>query len=225
MAKIGNGYGSEWHLLRFLGRHRTHLDRAILSQVPGQRLEWLDFEFDRAAGDRELSALSFLPGDHTAARGWSQLWPARGTAPTWDAVARIDGSSWLLVEAKANVQELRSQCGAKDERSAAKIGAALSATQARLGGQPGIDWKRPFYQLANRLVVLEHLLRHGEDAHLLLIYFCGDRSGPGRDCPSSTADWAAALEEQEKAHGLPRRHAISDHVHKLFLDVSPPAAT
>ena len=43
MADIGYGYGSEWHLLRFLGYHRNALDSPILRATGGQEIEWLDF--------------------------------------------------------------------------------------------------------------------------------------------------------------------------------------
>ncbi len=29
MAEIGAGYGSEWHLLRYFGRHRRLLDQRV----------------------------------------------------------------------------------------------------------------------------------------------------------------------------------------------------
>lgn len=222
MGQIGHGYGSEWHLLRLLGRHRNHLNRLILETVPGQHLEWLDHEFDPSqfTGDRELVGLGFLPEDHPARSAWRQVWPSSGNSQNWDAVARIDGRGWLLVEAKGNLEEIRSSCGAKENRSKAMIGAALSATREHLGCAPDADWLTPYYQYANRLVVLDHLVRHGEDAHLLFIYFCGDRGGPRRTCPSDPAEWAQALALQQRALGLPDEHVLSNRIHRLFLDVT-----
>ncbi len=50
MAEIGHGYGSEWHLLRFLGRHRANLGAAIQRLIGCDTISWLDFPFDPKAG-------------------------------------------------------------------------------------------------------------------------------------------------------------------------------
>ena len=225
MADIALGYGSEWQVLRFLGRHRAYLDRLILERVPGQRLEWLDFRFDQnpkaLTGDRELAALEFLRADDPARVAWREVWPTSGNPQNWDAVALLDSRSWVLVEAKANLEELGSSCGAKGGHSLQKIDTALCATRDRLGASPAADWKTPYYQYANRLVVLEHLLRHGHDVHLLNIYFCGDKSGPGRTCPKDESGWVDVLARQQQSLGLPDHHDLSDRVHRLFVEVRP----
>ena len=33
MAEIGYGYGSEWHLMRFMARHRKLLEKAIRESI------------------------------------------------------------------------------------------------------------------------------------------------------------------------------------------------
>lgn len=35
MGKIGFGYGSEWQLLRMLGRHRVYFDDLVLREFDG----------------------------------------------------------------------------------------------------------------------------------------------------------------------------------------------
>ena len=35
MAEIGYGYGSEWHLMRFMARHRKLLEEAIRKSIGG----------------------------------------------------------------------------------------------------------------------------------------------------------------------------------------------
>jgi hypothetical protein len=45
MGKIGYGYGSEWHLLRYLGYHRDYLQNSILQITGGSHIQWLDFPF------------------------------------------------------------------------------------------------------------------------------------------------------------------------------------
>ena len=46
MAEMGDGYGSECHLLRYLGRHRSLFNQEVDSAISGQDLEWLDYPFD-----------------------------------------------------------------------------------------------------------------------------------------------------------------------------------
>lgn len=52
MGKMGNGYGSEFHLLRYLGYHRQELNRAIEKETGGLVTEWLDFAFGRKGKTR-----------------------------------------------------------------------------------------------------------------------------------------------------------------------------
>ena len=48
MAEIGYGYGSEWHLMRFMARHRKCLERAICEKLDDEesKFVWLDFDFN-----------------------------------------------------------------------------------------------------------------------------------------------------------------------------------
>ncbi|MCL6444435.1 MAG: hypothetical protein K6T83_13450 [Alicyclobacillus sp.] len=97
MGHIGFGYGSEWHLMRYMARHRKLLNDKILSVLgKGKCIEWLDFEFDPNSEflDRELHGLEFLDRTEYAEilETWKIWWPQTGTAPSWDAVA------WLHLE-------------------------------------------------------------------------------------------------------------------------------
>lgn len=108
MAEIGDGYGSEWHLLRYLGRHRDDLDRRVSVETGATSVRWRDFPFDseKPRLDREWEGLEFLPLRHPARLAWAQYWPQSGTQQNWDAVgqAKIDGADeWLLIEAKAHL--------------------------------------------------------------------------------------------------------------------------
>ena len=42
MAKIGCGYGSEWHLLQYLGRRRDAFTRTIEDLTGNSSIHWLD---------------------------------------------------------------------------------------------------------------------------------------------------------------------------------------
>jgi len=93
MGKIGYGYGSEWHLLRFLGYHRGYLSTEVLKITGGKNIFWLDFRFSKAAShlnnDREFVGLNFIEEPDVIKR-WKQFWPQTGSSQNWDAVGKID---------------------------------------------------------------------------------------------------------------------------------------
>ena len=144
MAKMGNGYGSEFHLLRFLGRHRRYFDQQVLTVIGAKEVEWLDSPFDNKSPskDREWKGLDFLERDPAnIASEWEKWWPVGRGIHNWDAVGRVNfgaGWEWLLVEAKANVEEIRSSCGAVG--GVKKIESALTEVKAALNVPSDRDW-------------------------------------------------------------------------------------
>jgi len=226
-AGIGNGYGSECHLLRYLGRHRSRLDTAVMGVVAGTTdVRWFDFHFDPKAGwlDGERKALDFLDIDHPARIEWARIWPHRGTPINWDAVGQVKIGArweWLLVEAKAHLSEVFSTCGAKEDGGRPLIRQTFSRVKAALGVSDDCDWLDGYYQYCNRIAVLHHLATHDAPAHLMWIYFTGDRGRGHRLCPKDELGWRKVLSERTLAIGLPDRHPLSGRMHKLFLPVCP----
>jgi hypothetical protein len=224
MGEMGYGYGSECHLLRFMGRHRHLLDQRILAVVGGDSINWLDFGFDpsKTWPDAELKGLSFLPEDGAVHDAWKKYWPQGRGIHTWDAVAQVrfgDVEEWLLVEAKANLEELRSDCGAKSARSLATIGRAFDETKWALGVPEDRDWFHGYYQFCNRIAALHFLNKHHIPARLLYIYFVGDKGDARRTCPQDEREWHDALRAQEAHVGLPGGHKLEIRMHKVFLPV------
>ena len=227
MGRMGYGYGSEWHLLRFLGRHRQSLDRRVFQEIGrGERIEWVDSHFaaESPLRDAERKGLDFLDSHPEIQAQWREWWPQGRGIPNWDAVGwLIEGTTkeLLLVEAKANVEELQSNCGAKDPNSLKKITAALMETQRALGMPYARNWLRGCYQMANRLALLHFLNSRGIPTHLVLIYFTGDRGSrkPKRTCPSSRQEWLRPLAEQEVALAVGSNHPLESRVQSIFLSV------
>jgi hypothetical protein len=230
MAGLSASYGSELHLLRMLGRHRSYFDRKVLDVTGADSIEWRDFPSgarrEDTAGnvywDREWQQVAFLdPGDY-GRTAWNAAWPSRGTGPNWDAVGVLRygvAQEWLLVEAKANVQELLSECGAKDAHSIKLIRGTLDQTKAALDVPATVDWMQPYYQFCNRLAVLHVMNKARSPARLLYVYFCGDVGNSGRTCPPSQAEWTEPLRSQERQVGLRADHGLKDRIHKCFIDV------
>ena len=222
MAEMGVGYGSEAHLLRFLGRHRRLFDGLVIEATGLQDVEWLDFNFDPKSRwqDAEWTGLDFIEDDDLRVR-WREFWPTTGTPPNWDAIGRIgdqDEASWLLVEAKANVEELRRSTGAGTD-SRKKISAAFDRVKADLGVDRDRDWLDGYYQFCLQVAVLWFLQHHGITARLMYVYFTGDRN-PGFTCPQVSGEWEQPIAEMRRHVGLPENHQLSDRIHYLIVPVT-----
>ena len=136
MGKIGYGFGSEWHLLRFLGYHRDYLSKEVLNITGGKNISWVDFKFSRNAAnlnnDRELVGLEFIQNPN-ALKKWREFLPQTLSSQNWDALGKIDygdHSEWLLVEAKAHLEEVRSSCSAKSPKSIEMIKESMKKNNA-----------------------------------------------------------------------------------------------
>lgn len=233
MAELSYGgverpYGSAWHLLRFLGYHRELLNGKVCGAAGISAIKWLDFGFERENGDSELSGMDFLLNGNSheakALEAWKDCWPQSGTRHHWDAVGKVlafDGSTeWILVEAKAHVQELHSSCGAVSPGSLESISGAVSRTAGSLGAESAESWMSEYYQFASRLVVLDFLETRGVMARLVCICFCGDRRPDGLFCPSSEREWRPALQRMYSRMGLSQGgNGIMKRVHHVFLRV------
>jgi len=230
MGKMGYGYGSEFHLLRYLGYHRGKLNGEIEKATGRRVIEWLDFVF---GGDEKLDGewkgVDFLGSASRVKSAWLNFWPQSGNVPNWDAVGRLESNSeieYLLVEAKAHVEELKSSCTAKDAKQKGGLGKikdALTATIKASDSAVEVDrWLRLYYQYAH----LHFLIEHGIPTRLVFIYFCGDdwrgktlSNGRPPICPKDANGWAAALQKMHDHLGLKGSSKLEGRIHKVFLHV------
>jgi hypothetical protein len=229
MARLNPCYGSELHLLRMLGRHRRFFDQAVRDITGADEIEWFDFpsgdmrvdKHGHAMWDREWQHLEFLTDDAPAKSAWDTAWPTHRPGHNWDAIGRLHfgaAREWVLVEAKANLQELASDCHAEDPWTRKAICQTLDATKAALGAPESCDWSKHYYQFCNRLAVLHAMNGAGSAARMLFVYFFGDVGDGGRTCPASKAEWADELAKQDRHVGLPADHPLKDRTHRLFVD-------
>lgn len=92
MGLMGIGYGSEFHLLRMLGRHRAQFDRELLARLkadnlPAESVEWLDSPFNPKGKTRdgEWKSVDFLADK--GGEDWKRFWPdKRAGQPNRDGV-------------------------------------------------------------------------------------------------------------------------------------------
>ena len=227
MAPIGYGYGSECHLLRWIGRHRNLFDQRVSAAVakPCSTINWMDFKFNEGKlwPDSELRGLEFLYDRPNLKAKWQEFWPTGRGIHNWDAVGWIGEepySELLLLEAKAYVGELESTCGATDFDSIQKIDRALDKAKGFLGADPKSDWKQGYYQTANRVATLYFLTKEGIAARLVFLYFLGDEF-KGKQCPKTEEEWNPAINAQWEHLGTTST-ALPDRIHKLFLPVAEP---
>lgn len=228
MGLIGYGYGSEWHLTQYLAHRRSAFTRQVEEKLALTAISWLDSEERRDSGSgrvalREARGLEFLPREDTVRREWERRWPQTGNVHNWDAVGRTgngDTGTWVLVEAKAHIGELTSSCSATSEDSRRRITEVLNQTRSHLGATGSSDWLTGYYQYCNRIALLHYLRERAVDAHLLFVYFTGDRldlGSRGRDCPASEDAWQPGLDSQKRHAGIDASAPLLQFVHELFL--------
>lgn len=238
---IGAGYGSEYHLTRYLARYRNEVNRIIGEEIGGTVTEWLNFLHGEPAKydpcdaqriqlpDTECTGISLLgcPAYSPIMRAWHEYWPQTGSQQQWDALgkARIRGQdTWLLVEAKAHTGETKGGTNAGDAAKAV-IDAAFHQTQQAFGITTSNDWTKGYYQYANRLAALHFLRKHDVPARLLFLYFLGDKnqrlSSPNDVCPATEDEWRDCLDDQDRYLGLTDQIREKQGVHELFLEVAP----
>ena len=232
MAQLGYGYGSEFHLLRWMGRHREALNGKVQELIGLKGIEWLDFDFDKGKDipDKELKGLSFLSND---ARGEDVIkdfkdqncersWPQRGELMNWDAVGRT-GDTYILCEAKAHVGEIEEEHDPGASRTTCLRERAFKFAKNKVGALPEADWMHNFYQMANRLYILALLHEHDIKAILLNIYFCGDKFR-GRKCPDKPDEWREIIDKEYEKLGISdamkqQDSFVGKYVKELFLPV------
>jgi hypothetical protein len=224
MSTIGYGYGSEWHMLRYLGYHRQTLNKAVEDLTGGTGTEWLDVSFNSQKKflDEEWKGLDFLPDDSLAKEVWKNFWPQKGNIQNWDAVGTLQkgaDTEFLLVEAKAHLGEIKSQCQAKESEGKPLIVKALDEAKLAFGVSLDKNWRQPYYQYCNRLTALYFLTKHGIGARLLFIYFLKDIRQDIAICPKTEAEWQTELGKMYDHVGTLKNEELTNRIHHLFLPV------
>ena len=232
MSKIGYGYGSECHLLRWMGRHRNSFDKAVSLAIHldgnDKIIKWVDFGFnDKKSNwfDSEPTRLDFLKDEKTRTE-WK--WPKSGNQQNWDVVGYIESvknptqelsKDIILLEAKAHVDEANTSCQA-GIASFIKIKEIFQKTAIDLNirnfDKVEDSWLHKYYQTANRLATYNYLKVSGYNPHLVFLYFINDQH-KGKTCPSQVSEWENVLSIQNKDMGIDEVF-INERVYNLFID-------
>ncbi len=234
MSTIGYGYGSEWHFMRYLAYHREFLEKRICILGNFRSVKFMDFPFSGNPSllhdDLEYGGIEFLDAQVvgneklvTIKKAWESFWPQTGTPPQWDAIAVAESEEnlhYLIFEAKAHSRELRSPCKAKSVSSTI-IERAFEQTRTELGIETDNDWKKKYYQIANRIAVCNFLNQHDVSTYIVNLYFMGERSPlfpTNSNCPNSIEDWEEYIEAQYNHLGL--QPGEYDRILNLFLHIN-----
>ena len=208
--KLGEKGSLKW--MQRLAANMPHSVGSRLKALTGleesDHIDWISPTADDHAEFRDAAFLQVI-GHQELREKLRAFWPKSG--PQWDGLA-LCGEKVILVEAKAHIAEMQSNCMA-GPKSVAQIESALSAAAKYFGAADSSRWTRGYYQYANRLAHLYFLASNGVDAHLVFIYFTSaDMNGP-----VSAAGWAPARKEAHNHLGLSH---LEEHerVHDLFVD-------
>ena len=227
MAKLGYGYGSDFHLLRFLGRHRNYFDSLILSKLgySGKKIDWLDFKFDKSQfpQDREYIGIEFLENEKyykKIEQSWKGFWPSPRNAQNWDAVGKID-DEWILVEAKAHKDEIRSNSSAS-KRSRQQISLRFDQIKQEYKIATSNDWCENYYQKANRILFLDFMIKNNLKARLLFVYFInGYQKKNGEQLGvTSKKEWSDLINQQDSYLGISNSKNLKTNIIDLIIDVA-----
>ena len=185
---------------------------------PGENIDWVSpIGIDEWAEYRDGSFLNKVGCDRLVSE-LSHFWPANG--PQWDGLGRGPRHTIFLLEAKAHVSEMDSNCHAS-AGSRFLIQQSLSQAKTAYGAKPDADWLTGYYQYANRLAHLHFLRRHGVPAWLGFVYFLNDEDMSG---PQTSAGWQHDLGLVHEHLGLSSFKQIPGVV-DIFVDCHAIAAT
>lgn len=208
--------GSLRWLQDLINRKPELLQKALQSRMAlrdGAAITWLSpLKSDRFAEYRDESFLERL-GVTLDHRSLASFWPPNG--PQWDALGITSRGDLLLVEAKAHVKELVSDCGASP-KSSTLIQASLAEAGAFFMATTTKKWSQTYYQYANRLAHL-YLLRQLNHlpAWLIFLYFVNAEDVAG---PKTPEEWRSSIEEVHNHLGVGREQ-IGPYVIDVFIDV------
>jgi hypothetical protein len=140
------------------------------------------------------------------------------------ALESNSGVEYLLVEAKAHVEEIQSSCGAREQGGLDVIRKAFDAAINANGLAVSVEsWLKPYYQYANKFAHLHFLLQHDTPVRLLFIYSCGDdwhgktlSNGRPPNCPKSEQESSSCLRGMHQHLALTGGSELEKRVHHLF---------
>jgi hypothetical protein len=143
----------------------------------------------------------------------NNFWPKNG--PQWDALGKSN-DKYFIVEAKANIPELKSPGTGASEKSIKLIEKSLNEVKKYLNIDSSFNWMEMYYQYINRIAHLYYLrVLNNLDAFLIFIYFLNDPTVNG---PKSINEWENEIIELQNKIGLKNDNILSNYIFDIFVD-------
>ncbi|BCG58094.1 hypothetical protein [Paenibacillus sp. URB8-2] len=215
--QLENGRGSLRAIQVWVNDHGTESVDLVTTQLSLRgKLKWVSpIRSNSMAEYRDVGFLERVGVSDKLTVPLGTFWPSRG--PQWDGLGVTEAEEVILVEAKANLKELKSPGTKAGEQSLALIRQTLDEVKDGLGIGVQFDWTKTYYQYANRVAHLYYLRElNGIKAFLINVYFIGDQSVKG---PSSVAEWQIAIRRMKKMLGLDYPNILQPYMYDLFIDV------
>ena len=143
----------------------------------------------------------------------SKFWPKRG--PQWDALAKTKTGKVILVEAKANIPEIKSPGTKAKELSKNLIDKSLSEVKEFLEIVSEVKWSNTYYQYTNRIAHLFYLREKCKvDAYLINIYFINDKT----HIATKREGFELAIKKLKNHLGI-ESHKLDNFIGEIFIDL------
>lgn len=143
------------------------------------------------------------------------FWPQSG--PRWDGMATTEDGGFILVEAKAHIEEAVDYGSKASSPDSIKlIQKRLDEAKAAFHATPNACWYTPLYQMANRLAHLHFLAEiNKKDAYLVFLHFA---NAPDVEKPATREEWQGAIRLAHKCLGL-KDSKLSRRMAAVIVDV------
>lgn len=222
---LGLGYGSKYQLLRMLGWHRDELNKIIAEAINSKNtnIHWLDFGYKGKYDDQEPLNFDYIP---ELKDEWKKYWACGSKGGVnWDAIGKVD-DTYILVEAKAHIDELKNKCGATKESKKQIIKCIQGMLDDNHIEGKAEDWLERDYQLANRLVSIKFLENKGLKGKLVkgklvyLLFVNGYERNVKKSKSASREQWKKAIKEEFERTKIAGTE-LEKLVHVVFINCVP----
>src|SRR5690606_27380646 len=137
------------HLINEKPKYINSIINSHFPDLANENIIWLSpLKEDGFAEYKDYSFLNII-GATSSPLPLKEFWPKGG--PQWDALAKTTSGKVILVEAKANIPELKSPGTRAKELSKNLIMKSLSEVKQYLEISNDVDWSNKYYQYTNRI--------------------------------------------------------------------------
>jgi hypothetical protein len=172
----GDSHGSLKDIQILVNKKKEILDNELNKHLNnGVSIEWVSpIEKDKYSEYRDNDFLNILGINNKIKMPLNRFWPKMG--PQWDALGKYNDNIFI-VEAKANIPELKSPETKASDNSKKLIEQSLNDVKKYLNIDTSFNWMDIYYQYTNRLAHLYYLrILNSINAYLIFIYFINDLS-------------------------------------------------